>query len=691
MEHIRGGLTRTPFADWHDDLAWMERRSGPKWNAALRNEAQLFAAVSSIPSIRRDAKQFAATLNAVREEVDDIKINGPAVRLSSYVPQKICDADFDFDTVPAGTVALFPRRPGSEYLSASWFSNGSGRGGKAWTIDHVGDRIAIICDTVYYMKTDPASNRAFSVECADLLTGRHIKTLFDISDDPRGLILMEKAEGRSLFFKVEHSGTTHLYFIDAEKAEARLLDDKSELQVPLGLTEAGEPAWVAIRKDGKQFLCSGGSGAAPAPKPLDLPPIIAGSLINRWLITSLFGTETLYICLKGATSYERAFVADAGEFYTDGQARWSASAAAPGPQAFTVRYLARPPQRIILDNGLIHEVVPQRPADYRIQRGAATSAAHPNVRVPFLIASATNAAPPKALLLYAYGFYGHRVDMSKLRANYAPLLEKGWAVAFAFIRGGGEGGADWASAGRLYGRERTFADFEAVLAAVQKRTGVPPERTVLTGRSAGGALLGAMVARHPTGDLFKGVYTEVPFVDGLRTQLNMKYPMTTVEQDEYGDPARSLVDFMTVFEFSATNRVPDCGVPQVLVIARTGENDSQVLPYEPLKWIWRLRGPRGMQPWKLFGYAAGQGHFYNHEAAVKARSADLAILHNWIMDPAVREKMSSISIKMATRKNNARKNRNTRKNNNSSMAGGKRRKAAGTRKNRKSRKANRKH
>jgi hypothetical protein len=185
--------------------------------------------------------------------------------------------------------------------------------------------------------------------------------------------------------------------------------------------------------------------------------------------------------------------------------------------------------------------------------------------------------------------------------------------------------------------------------------------------------------------------------------------MTTVEQDEYGDPARSLTDFMTVFSISATNRIPDCGVPNIFVLARTGENDSQVLPYESLKWIWRLRGPRGMQPWKLFAYEKGQGHFYGPDAAVAARSADMAILHNWIMDQVVRQKMLRLSIKMAerknttmtrknngmmTRKNNGMMMRKNRKNTTTNMMGGKRSKAGS--KSRKasrktSRKVNRKH
>jgi hypothetical protein len=208
-------------------------------------------------------------------------------------------------------------------------------------------------------------------------------------------------------------------------------------------------------------------------------------------------------------------------------------------------------------------------------------------------------------------------------------------------------------------------------------------------------LVGAMVARHLDGALFKGVFAEVPFVDGLRTMSNRAYPLTTPEFGEYGNPAKSLTEFMTVFGISATNLLPECGAPNIFVLARTGENDSQVLAYEPLKWIWRMRGQanasaaqsQGMEG-KLFAFGKSQGHFYDEDADNKARSYDLAVLHNWITQPTVRQKISAMNIQMASRKNLSRNRKATRKN----MKGGKKAvKRTTTRKARKVSRKNRKH
>ncbi len=702
----------------------MEPMHGRPWQTALADEASHLTAVCNIEPIRKTAREFADVLRRAEKEADAVDLDkDPIAEMSSAANHE------SFDISDEGYVGVYTSRNGSEFFTAGFWpgpvSSSQLERSPHWTIDIVGSPVAVIGQCVYYTRCDPRTNRDYAVESVDLLTGRHKKTLFSVKEDVRAIIQLVRCEGRALFFTVEHSGTTVLYWIEPGSERATLLDDKSYAQVPLGVCSgsgsgsgSGCAVWIARHLDGHQEFCCSGSGSGkcshsyPSLAPKSILPIRTGSLQNRWIIGNRFGKEVLYCWISGGSgsgskSQELKALdsSDAGEFHYDEAAAWS-QPCRTSVQPFIIKSLASPPRRILLDNGLlaggIDALATEREPIYHIQHGNATSA--DGTHVPFLIASGS-AGPtkPKALLVYGYGFYGQQVPMSKLRTAYAPLLEQGWAVAFAFIRGGGEGGDAWAAAGRLYGRQRTIEDFEAVLLTARGRLSIPPERTVITGRSAAGALLGALVARHPAGEMFKGVYAEVPFVDGLRTQLNTSYPMTTVEQDEYGDPARSLTDFMTVFSISATNRVPDCGVPNILVLARTAENDSQVLPYESLKWIWRLRGPRGMQPWKLFAYEKGQGHFYDPEAAVAARSADMAVIHNWIMDQVVRQKMLRLSIKMAERKNNSvmtRKNRKTRKNNTNAatnMMGGKRRKAGSksrksSRKSLKtSRKVNRKH
>jgi prolyl oligopeptidase PreP (S9A serine peptidase family) len=244
---------------------------------------------------------------------------------------------------------------------------------------------------------------------------------------------------------------------------------------------------------------------------------------------------------------------------------------------------------------------------------------------------------------------------------------------------------------------RAVEDFEAVVQAARRATGVPAERTVISGRSAGGIIVGALVARHGDGDLFGAAFAEVPYVDLLRTTTNPDLALTTVEYNEFGDPARRIVDFVTALGVSPIDQVAGRGAPGVFVLARTGGNDTQVYPYEPLKWARRLReGPATDMAGKLLGYVPDEGHFYSPAADLAARSTDLALLDAWVDNPVVRKKIAAISITTQmmnmrkSRKNNMRK---SRKNDMPAMRkaeGGKRRKARATRKARKTRRAHRK-
>jgi oligopeptidase B len=237
---------------------------------------------------------------------------------------------------------------------------------------------------------------------------------------------------------------------------------------------------------------------------------------------------------------------------------------------------------------------------------------------------------PKALLVVGYGAYGAPTGLSTSR--WKPYIKRGFAIGFAFVRGGGDHTEAWAEEGRREGKLRGVQDFEACVAAMRKALKIPAEKTCLFGRSAGGYLLGTTVARNPKGGLFKYAYTEVPYVDVLKTTSNPVLPLTEYEYREFGDPVHSLADFEFLLRFSPIEALKGEGAPGVFVICRTALNDSRVFAYESFKWVDALRGKKqGGEP-KLLAITHGNGHFLRGASRILQQAEDYLILCKKIIE-----------------------------------------------------------
>ena len=190
---------------------------------------------------------------------------------------------------------------------------------------------------------------------------------------------------------------------------------------------------------------------------------------------------------------------------------------------------------------------------------------------------------PQAMLLTGYGAYGfaHDVRFSSARLS---LLDRGVIVATAHVRGGGEMGKRWHDAGRMLNKRNTFTDFIAAAEHLIAHGYTRPDRLVVEGGSAGGLLMGAVANARP--DLFKAVVADVPFVDVINTMLDSTLPLTTGEYEEWGDPReRRYFDYM--LSYSPYDNIAPKAYPAMLV--QTSLNDSQVMFWEPAKYVARLR------------------------------------------------------------------------------------------------------
>src|SRR5439155_5719370 len=118
------------------------------------------------------------------------------------------------------------------------------------------------------------------------------------------------------------------------------------------------------------------------------------------------------------------------------------------------------------------------------------------------------------LLLYGYGSYGYSAPVT-FSFPRLTLLDRGVIYVIAHIRGGGEMGEVWRDQGRMMLKRNTFTDFIACAEHLIGEKYTSADRLVISGGSAGGMLMGAVVNMRP--ELFRAAVAYVPFVDVLNT------------------------------------------------------------------------------------------------------------------------------------------------------------------------------
>jgi len=193
----------------------------------------------------------------------------------------------------------------------------------------------------------------------------------------------------------------------------------------------------------------------------------------------------------------------------------------------------------------------------------------------------TGAGP---LHLYGYGAYGIAIDPG-FSTSRLSLVDRGFAYAIAHIRGGDDLGRAWYKAGKLERRENTFNDFVDVAKGLIERGFTEAGRISISGGSAGGELMGAVINSDP--ELFGAVVAHVPFVDVLSTMLDDTLPLTPGEWPEWGNPIEDKAAFDLILSYSPYDQVKAQAYPPLMVTA--GLNDPRVTYWEPAKWVARLR------------------------------------------------------------------------------------------------------
>lgn len=205
-------------------------------------------------------------------------------------------------------------------------------------------------------------------------------------------------------------------------------------------------------------------------------------------------------------------------------------------------------------------------------------------------------------LLKGYGAYAYPYPIA-FSSERLSLLDRGVLVAIAHVRGGGELGRPWHDAGRMQHKMNTFTDFLACADALVNEGWADPARLVAEGGSAGGLLMGVVTNLRP--ERWTAVLSHVPFVDVLNTMLDPALPLTVGEFEEWGNPAiEEQYRWMRAY-CPYTNLAPG-QYPAMLI--RTALNDSQVMYWEPAKYVAKLRTLQQNDAPVLLETNMGAGH-----------------------------------------------------------------------------------
>jgi len=202
---------------------------------------------------------------------------------------------------------------------------------------------------------------------------------------------------------------------------------------------------------------------------------------------------------------------------------------------------------------------------------------HPHLRVTLLYKTKPKNGAP--CLLRGYGAYNEYTLVCE-SVFYYPLLERGFVVAIAHVRGGGEYGYKGYDQGRMTHKKNTFQDFIETAHFLIEKKWTRRDQLAIWGRSFGGLMIAAVLNQEP--DLCKVALVGVPFVLPLETMKDDKMPLGLATQSELGNPkdkkTRNYIHSYTHLEHIQ----PRGNYPNLFIY--TNMNDTSIPYKEPVAY-----------------------------------------------------------------------------------------------------------
>jgi prolyl oligopeptidase len=205
-------------------------------------------------------------------------------------------------------------------------------------------------------------------------------------------------------------------------------------------------------------------------------------------------------------------------------------------------------------------------------------------RIPYFLVRPKSMKFDGSTPTYMFGYGGFSLSETPhyLQSNGKFWLERGGALVFANIRGGGEFGPAWHEAAIREHRQLAFDDFAAIARDLISKGISSPRRLGIWGASNGGVLVSVTISQHP--ELFGAAILDNPIIDMLRyTHLGGAQWV-----QEYGDPDNP-ADRSYLAKYSAYTAIKSgARHPPTLILTNT--LDDRVSPAHARKFAALLEG-----------------------------------------------------------------------------------------------------
>jgi protease II len=204
----------------------------------------------------------------------------------------------------------------------------------------------------------------------------------------------------------------------------------------------------------------------------------------------------------------------------------------------------------------------------------------PHLRVTLIYKTKKKNMP---CLLRGYGAYNTYEHASE-SPYYYPLLERGFVIAIAHLRGGGEYGYKGYNDGRMDHKKNTFQDFIDT-AHFLCESWTSRDKLAIWGRSCGGLMISSVLNQEP--DLCKVALAGVPFITPIETMRTYKTPLGFETKSELGDTTKKKIE-QYVHSYAPLEHLKKEGeYPNLLIY--TNLNDTLVPYTEPLAYYKALK------------------------------------------------------------------------------------------------------